>query len=781
MCAENRNNLQTKKDINITIGISLCIFLIFLTNMSAVFKSDLEIDTISTIIKIVSYILGIISTSIGLYHYSISKNEEIFIISLMLISFLIDSMLANSYKHVDISSSFMILNYFIRSILAIIIVTPLSRSKKAISKNARLSIIIVVFISFTLNILERKVSIFVNIKTLNHVKLYLLFIGIVFMIGSVMYMYKGAKNKVYLDAILGCISMIFSMSCFYSILIFLPNGNVIQNKIGVMTLIHIGFIIFIYGIFYDTLKINRKKIELKEEMNLFFKIPEDNKYSEIFICDEGANIIYANKLLRENYNNLVENGFSKNSLSDEIMLRMNSASSYDLENIHESLRTDGYWEGIIKSTKTHKAVYYSVQSVYAMDERKLYMISSREETEKYNLQKKIEENENKLNLITENTTDLIVMLDKNQNITYINRAVSKKLGYKEDEVLGTNIDMYHIKRCSIENKIDRTDRYISVYDFKSKSGESIRLETMESPIYDENGILDGYIYIARDIEHIEQLNNLKIKFDEMKSHQDLKNEFFANLSHELKTPLNIFYSIIQLLDMKSEDSNEEFKNVYKQYNRGLRVNFYRMFRLINNLIDITKLGAGSIVANFANYDIVFLIEEITLSVVPYANQKNIDIVFDTCVEEHYIKCDIEKIERVILNLLSNAIKFTKSNGKIEVKLDVNDKWINISVKDNGIGIPKEMQSFIFEKFVQVDKSLNRAHEGSGMGLSIVKSLLDLHDGNIELYSKLNEGSEFVILLPNETLDCEDGGMYETRYNIDDQRITLELSDIYDVL
>ena len=200
-------------------------------------------------------------------------------------------------------------------------------------------------------------------------------------------------------------------------------------------------------------------------------------------------------------------------------------------------------------------------------------------------------------------------------------------------------------------------------------------------------------------------------------------------------------------------------------------------RPISNIVDITKIDVGFTKPKFANCDIVRVIEEITLSVVNYAENKNINIVFDTEIEEHIIKCDSSMIERAMLNLLSNAIKFTKENGNIVVNLYKDEQWVHIIVKDDGIGIPIGIQGMIFERFVQGDKSLTRLNEGSGIGLSIVKSIVELNNGEIYLDSDGENGTEFEILLPNEKLE---GDKYEYNYEIDIDKIELEFSDIYEL-
>ena len=158
----------------------------------------------------------------------------------------------------------------------------------------------------------------------------------------------------------------------------------------------------------------------------------------------------------------------------------------------------------------------------------------------------------------------------------------------------------------------------------------------------------------------------------------------------------------------------------------------------------TKIDSGYMNLSFVNYEVVSLVEDIILSIVPYVESKNINVLFDTYIEELEIRCDPESIERVILNLLSNAVKFTNNNGNIFVLMDADDKYVTIRIKDDGVGISEEVQEEIFKRFVQEDKSFNRKKEGSGIGLALVKSLVELHDGQVYLEKGIQKGSEFVV-------------------------------------
>ena len=298
-----------------------------------------------------------------------------------------------------------------------------------------------------------------------------------------------------------------------------------------------------------------------------------------------------------------------------------------------------------------------------------------------------------------------------------------------------------------------------------------------------------YIEVIRRIEESIRLNNkvsdfneLKIKYKEIKEIEKAKSQFFANLSHEIKTPINIIYSCIQLLEVNKINGEKALSDAYNKYDNTLKQNCYRLLRLVNNLVDMTKIDSGYMKLIFINCEIVSLVEDITLSIIPYVESKNINIVFDTYIEELEIRCDPESMERVILNLLSNAIKFTNKDGNISVIVEADDKYVFIRVKDDGIGISKDIREDIFSRFVQEDKSLNRKNEGSGIGLALVKSLVELHDGEVYL-EDVSEGSEFVVKLPNIKIN-EEVNNHNRVMDVESkplvQKINIEFSDIYEL-
>ncbi|CEO05992.1 sensor histidine kinase [Paraclostridium sordellii] len=259
----------------------------------------------------------------------------------------------------------------------------------------------------------------------------------------------------------------------------------------------------------------------------------------------------------------------------------------------------------------------------------------------------------------------------------------------------------------------------------------------------------------------------------------IKSEFFANLSHELRTPLNLIFSSLQMLELKIKKINlKEEKSISKYLNMANQ-NTYRLLKLVNNIIDSNKITSGYFDYSPQNYDIINFIEGICQSVVDFAKQKNIDVIFDTYVEEKVVCFDLDKMERIILNILSNAIKFSKDGGLIKIDIRENNDNIEIKISDNGIGIPKNKLNSIFDRFKQVDGNTIRKGEGSGIGLYLVKCLVDMHGGSIFVDSEVGIGTIFNIQIPNKIIDeCECNIIEKNLQSSYIEKIKVEFSDIY---
>lgn len=374
----------------------------------------------------------------------------------------------------------------------------------------------------------------------------------------------------------------------------------------------------------------------------------------------------------------------------------------------------------------------------------------------------------------------IILYTEDGEITKISKAWTDITGYTLEDIP----NIYKLDQIAEVLKEDEDDDKAfnfrdtqgdEIYTIKTKNGDTRFLDVYSSYI---GKLQDGrnlYSKAAIDITE-------KMTLTELREYDRIKTEFFSNISHELRTPINVIFSALQILEIKLKNhiSQEASTDEYK-YTKIMRQNCYRLMRLINNIIDITKIDSGYYDVNKNNIDIVSLVENITLSVADYIENKGLSLIFDTDVEEKVIACDAEKIERIILNLLSNAVKFTPEGGRINVNIEDCNENICIKVMDTGRGIPGDKLNFIFERFVQVDKSLTRDHEGSGIGLSLVKCLVELHDGTISVKSREGLGTEFIINFPCKLVDAKDeNSNFDQISENSIEKINLEFSDIYNL-
>lgn len=267
------------------------------------------------------------------------------------------------------------------------------------------------------------------------------------------------------------------------------------------------------------------------------------------------------------------------------------------------------------------------------------------------------------------------------------------------------------------------------------------------------------------------------KIDMVMEYEKIRTDFFANISHELRTPLNIIFSTVQLIKMyRQKGAIISTEMNFDKYMNMINQNCFRLIKLVNNIIDITKIDSGFYPLEFKKTNIVSMVENITMSIEEYANNKGIQLQFDTDAEEVIVSCDPDAIERIMLNLLSNSIKFTNNGDYVNVRIKSGQEAVIIEVEDTGIGIPEDKLERIFDRFVQVDKSFTRQHEGSGIGLTLVRNLVELHEGTISAKSQLDKGSVFIITLPLAELD-ESDVIEEIHEESKKDKVSIEFSDI----
>lgn len=389
----------------------------------------------------------------------------------------------------------------------------------------------------------------------------------------------------------------------------------------------------------------------------------------------------------------------------------------------------------------------------------------------------------------------MAIISVNGNWLKANDIMCEILAYPRNELLQKTFDEVVsdgneytfnqiFNELSFENK--RSISYEKVYG--SVNGEKIWTQVNISLIKDDTGIPIYLVVQIENISHKKKAAALEIQalkneatIKENFELEQLRTDFFANLSHEFRTPLNVILSALKLMQLNiSKEQNDINLSKINSNICVMKQNCLRLLRLINNLIDITKIDAGFYKIDLKNENIITIVEEITMSVAQYIKDKGIQLIFDTDTEEKIIACDPDKIERIILNIISNSLKYTEEGGLIAVNIYDRDETIEIAIKDTGIGIPEDKHEIIFERFRQADNSTTRSKEGSGIGLSLVKSIVEMHSGTVSIESKPGQGCLVTISLPAKVADDvqEEAGGIVSYIPGHVERLNVEFSDIY---
>lgn len=248
--------------------------------------------------------------------------------------------------------------------------------------------------------------------------------------------------------------------------------------------------------------------------------------------------------------------------------------------------------------------------------------------------------------------------------------------------------------------------------------------------------------LSKEVERFAQ--NKEMEIAELKIREAYRKEFIGNISHELKTPLfTVQGYILTLLDGAMKD-----KSVRKKYLQRAEKGVERLINIVKELDMITKLETGNLVLKLEKFNLVELIENVIDMYEMQAEKKDISLVFDhKNIESVFVVADQERIQQVLTNLILNSIKYGKKGGSTEVSIqNLSKTKVLVKVKDNGEGMEEKHLTRIFERFYRIDTSGSRHEGGSGLGLSIVKHIIEAHKEKVMVESTPNVGSEFSFTL-----------------------------------
>lgn len=343
--------------------------------------------------------------------------------------------------------------------------------------------------------------------------------------------------------------------------------------------------------------------------------------------------------------------------------------------------------------------------------------------------------EQSLQMILDSVPEGILVFDRSLRISYFNKTAENITGYLVDEVVGaTYPEVFRVREeeCALFRAFHGGDaRFVWDELVETKSGAKIVIEANVSVLKGTDGSLVGGVALLRDVTKTREI-------------EEMKNEFVSIVSHELRTPLASIggYCDLMLIGATGDLSDEQ-----KSYLNTIQRNSENLARLINDLLDLSKIESRKMEMSMSMVNVVNLVQEVADDFQPLVTQNGLLLSVESPGDLPNVYCDRDKIKQVLTNLMGNAIKFTKPGGRITVSVSEEPRNIRFSVEDSGIGIAKEKQSIIFDKFQQLENPLTREKEGSGLGLAIAKALVDRHNGRIWVESEAGKGCRFVFALP----------------------------------
>lgn len=365
--------------------------------------------------------------------------------------------------------------------------------------------------------------------------------------------------------------------------------------------------------------------------------------------------------------------------------------------------------------------------------------------------RKMEDRIRKLSSAVEQSKVIVMITDIYGTVEYVNPKFEQVTGYSINEVVGRKASL--IKSDSTDPEIF-TNLWLTIKSGKEWKGEFLNKKkdgdlyweaVTITPIRDENGYITNFLKIGEDIT---ESKNLQIELEKalLKAEESvrLKNSILANMNHELRTPLMVILGMNQLLiDEITDDS-------HKQMLERVIESGKRLMNTLNSILDLSEIESDKTSFKLTEYSLDQNLEILFTSYAKKAKERELNFNYQINSNGLIILVYERFFEQTLVNLIDNAIKYTPT-GSINITVDKviidNQSWAKFCIKDTGIGIAKENLDLIFEEFRQVSEGMNRSFEGSGLGLTVVKKMIEVMHGNIEVESELGKGSVFTVRFP----------------------------------
>ncbi len=350
----------------------------------------------------------------------------------------------------------------------------------------------------------------------------------------------------------------------------------------------------------------------------------------------------------------------------------------------------------------------------------------------------------KLQLVVEQNPSSIIITDLEGNIEYVNKMFETVTGYTREEVLGKNSEMLHIGLTQSTTYVDMWNTighgkiWNGEFINKSKNDEIYHENVLVAPLTDEKGTITNYVIIK------ENITELKKAKEAAEASSRAKSQFLSRMSHELRTPLNAINGFSQLLltdKMRSLDTRQ-VEQVSQINTAGLH-----LLELINEILDLSRIESGRLSMSLEPIFIAEVVKECILLTSALADDFEVSVNMDTSIRDlPAVEADLTRLRQVMLNLLSNGIKYNHPGGKVSFSGKMDGNMVCLEVEDNGVGISGEKLKDLFVPFARLGQD-DTSIEGTGIGMTITKHLVELMDGRLDVESEVGAGSVFAVRLP----------------------------------
>lgn len=382
-------------------------------------------------------------------------------------------------------------------------------------------------------------------------------------------------------------------------------------------------------------------------------------------------------------------------------------------------------------------------------DRKIIVGTLQDITSRKRIEDALKKSEEKYHSLFEQSRDAIYITSRDGHFVDYNKATMEIFGYDHDEMKRLNVREIYLnpfERVKFKKEIEEKG-FVRDFELKLRRRDGTKIDCVitASLWYSNENKLMGYQGTIRDITEKRHSEELVKEKEIAQRSAKMKERFLANMSHEIRTPINAINGLTHLLHQTTLDEKQ------REYISGIQSSSEHLMELINDILDFSKIEAGKVVFESVDFHLGSLLQQVINTLRFKANDKKIELKLETSPGlPDSLYGDPLRLKQILINLLSNAVKFT-DQGHVKLSAKVLEQSeghyiINFTVEDTGIGIPTDKIDSVFSSFTQLNQELNRKAEGTGLGLTITRQLVELQGGNISVKSEMGQGSTFSVVL-----------------------------------